>query len=259
MWEIAGSLIGQYMQQQNFDKIAQLRAEAMQRYGNTNLSTLEALAKEELGPSKLNGVSMNEKYKGAEDAALDKLRGVVDSNGLDAQSVNRLNQTKNAALGVARGMRGANEQDLAQRGLLGSGAQVQGSLNAQQAGIDREYNGSLQTASDANDRALKALMGYGDMARGLGQDDLGQKNMTANADDRIAQFNLGHKTSAEEAYINAQQKKAALMAGVGDQQAGDQEAQAARTGATARSIGAGLDTIQEDQQKTGQKKDGSWY
>ncbi len=242
MWEVAGSLVGEMMAQGKYDEVAKLRKDAMARFGNTNLSTLEALAKEQVGPSKLGGVSMDSKYKGAQDQALDKLMGISNAGGMDAQSVARMNAAKQEAAGVARGMQGAANQGLARRGMLGSGAQVQGALSAQQGGIDRAYQGDIKAASDASERALQALMAGGNMARGMGQTDLAQKNAAASADDRIAQFNLGHKTNAEQAVINAKMGIAGGMNGVGNQMAGDAMASAERTKGMARGVGKAAGT-----------------
>lgn len=235
--EVAGSIIGQMMAQGKQDEIALLRREAMARYGNTNLSTLEALAKEKLGPSKLGDVKMDEKYKGASDDALDRLMGISKAEGMDAQSLAKLNQAKNEAFGVERGMRGAAEQSLARRGMMNSGALVSSKFGAAQAGADRMYQGSINAAGDASQRALEALMAGGKMAQGMGQSDLQQKNLVANSDDRINEFNLSHQTNTEQALINAKLRIAAGMNGVGDQQADDLQHEADRIQQTGRGLG----------------------
>ncbi len=240
--EVGGSIVGQLMAQGNYDQIAKLREEAMQRFGKVDLATLEQLAKEQLGPSQLGGVAMDSNYKSTQDAALKKLMGIAESDGMDAQSQQRLHAARQEAFGVARGLTGAANQDLAQRGMLGSGAQVQGALTAQQGGINREYDGAIRASSDASQRALEALMAGGKMATGMGQNDLAQKNLAAGANDRIAQFNLGHKTDAEQALVDARLRIAGGQNVVGNQQAGDQAESAQRTKDMAQGTGRVLGT-----------------
>ncbi len=241
MWEVAGSVIGQMMAQGKYDEIAKIRAEAKARFGNTSLSSLESIAKEQLGPSKLGGVSMDGKYKAASDEALDRMMGIAKADGMDAQSISKLNQAKNAAYGVERGMRGAADATLARRGMFNSGAAVSSAHAASQAGTDRAYQGSIATAADASERALQALMNGGNMASRLGQADLDQKNRVAGADDRIAEFNLGHRAGSEKALIDAKLRIAGGMSGVAGQQAGDLNAAADRDVSIARGVGAGAD------------------
>ena len=221
MWQVAGSVIGQMMAQGKYDQIAKIRAEAMQRFGNTSISSLESIAKEQLGPSKTGGVQMEGKYKTAEDAALDKLMGIANADGLDPQSLAKLDQAKQAGVGVERGMRGAADQSLARRGMLNSGAAVSSANASAQAGVDRAYHGDIAAAGDASERALSALMAGGGMATRLGENDLAQKNRVAGADDRIAEFNLGHRAGGEKALLDAKLRIAGGMNGVGSQQAGD--------------------------------------
>lgn len=261
MWEVAGSVIGQMLAQGKHDEVRRIREEAMRRFGNTSLSSLESIAKEQLGPSKLGGVQMDAKYKSAQDAALEKLMGISNAEGMDAQSVAKLDAAKQAAFGVQRGMQGAAEQDLAQRGMLDSGALVTSKMGAAQAGADRAYHGGVAAAGDASQRALEALMAGGSMAGRMGEADLAQKNLVASADDRIAQFNLGHKGQAERDLVNAKLAIANGMNGVGNQQAGDAEDEAARIQNTARGLGKAAGTaynyVSSDEQidpLTGKKK-----
>lgn len=261
MWEVAGSIIGQMLAQGKHDEVARIRAEAMQRFGNTSLSSLEAIAKEQLGPSQLGGVQMDAKYKGAQDAALEKLMGISNAEGMDAQSRAKLDASRMSALGVQRGIEGAGETDLAQRGMLDSGAMVALKGRAAQAGVDQMNRGGVQAASDASERALQALMAGGSMAGRLGESDLAQKNLVAGANDRIAQFNLGHKGQAEQALVNAKLAIAGGMNGVGNQQAGDLEDEATRIQNTSRGLGKAAGTaynyVSSDEQidpLTGKKK-----
>lgn len=261
MWEVAGSVIGQMLAQGKHDEVRRIREEAMQRFGNTSLSSLEAVAKEQLGPSKLGGVQMDAKYKSAQDAALDKLMGISNAEGMDPQSRAKLDAARMEAMGVQRGMEGAGETDLAQRGMLDSGAMVALKGRSAQAGVDRMHHDSVAAAGDASQRALEALMAGGSMASRLGESDLAQKNLAAGADDRIAQFNLGHKGQAEQALVNAKLAIAGGMNGVGNQQAGDAEAEAARIQQTARGVGKAAGTaynyVSSDEQidpLTGKKK-----
>jgi len=225
-----GSLVGMMMAQGNYQEIAKLRQEAMKLYGDVSLPTLEKVAK-----SKVNGVSMDPRYKAASDAALEKLAGIVNAGGMDAQAQEKLNEAKMQAFDVSRGMAGAADASLARRGMMNSGAAVTSAQGAAQAGINRENTGAIHAASDASQRGLEALMGYGKMAEGLGQADLKQKDLAATQDDRINEFNSGLPAKQFQMGMD----KARAMVGINDVMAGDQAATAERTQKQATGIGQG--------------------
>lgn len=229
-----GSIVGMLAAQGNYDQIAKLREEAKKLYGDISLPTLEKVAQSQLG-----GVSMDPKYKSAQDTALERLMGIATHGGMDAQAQEQLNEAKMSAFDVERGMRGSADQSLARRGMLNSGAAVSSAQGAAQAGINRESSGALKTASDASQRGLEALMGAGKMATDLGQNDLRQKDAAATANDRINEFNSGLPAKQ----FGMAMDKAKALAGVGEQQAEDQYDTAGRTQNNAKGLGQGAGAI----------------
>lgn len=244
--ELIGGGIGMLLAQKNYDEIARLRKEALERYGKIDLPTLEKVYAEVQGPSKYNAVTADPRYKSAGDEALSRMLEISRAGGMDARAKARLADVKGKAMATQRGMEGAALTGLARRGALDSGAQVTAATTSAQRGVDRAYQGDLQTAADAEDRALQAISSAGGMARGMSAADLAQKNLAAGADDRIAQFNIGNKLGTakfnrgleNQRFTNAM-GKAGAMNQRSDVMADDQFYAADKTQRTARAAGKG--------------------
>ncbi len=251
-----GSIVGMMMAQGQYDKIAKLREQAMKLYGDISLPTLEKLAKSQLG-----GVTMDSKYKDASDAALEKLMGISEAGGMDAQAKERMMEAKLQALDTQRGMEGSALTGLARRGALNSGAQTSMAIAGAQKGADRAYQGDIHAASDASQRGLEALMAGGKMAVGMGQNDLEQKNRVAGANDRINEFNSG--LPAKQFGMEMEMAKA--KSGQYSDQIGDSESTAKRQQAQATGLGEGAGNIAGGvyDEYTGRKKksedDATWW
>lgn len=192
---LVGEGMGDLTSMQNNANIQELLDQWKNRY-NTLPATSD-VNPQAVGQSQLSGVSMDPRYKAAENLALSSLMNEATSGGMTAADKQKLNQAKLAGLGVARGVQGQNEQNLRARGLFGSGAELAGDLSAQQGGVDTAYQGDMATAGAASDRALAALEAAGGFASQLGSQDLTQQDTTAKANDAISQFNAGRQDKAD--------------------------------------------------------------
>jgi len=197
--EFAGGLIGEADAMHNDAMIQYLLDQMKQRYGN--MPATERVNPSAVGRSELSNVVENQKYKDAENRALDEMMNEALSHGMSDRDKAKLAEAKLSALDYDRGVRGRDEQSLRSRGLWGSGADIASSLSAQQGGIDRAYKGDVQTAADASDRALAALEAGGNYANALGSRDLAQKNLAASANDAINRFNAGRQDQSD--YFNS--------------------------------------------------------
>lgn len=205
--ELAGGLMGEVAAAQNDAQIQYLLKNWKQRYDE--MPATERVKFSAVPRSELSSVSEREKYRQAEDMALDEMMKSAMSGGMTDRDKAKLVEAKLSGLDYERGVRGANEQSLRRRGMAGSGADVASSIAAEQGGIDRAYRGDVQTASDASDRALASLAAAGSFANKLGSRDLEQKNLTGMANDRITQFNAG-RGDREDLY-NSQAGRADWM------------------------------------------------
>lgn len=193
---LIGSIIGTLMAQGEFEKIAALRKQAMDLYGRVDLPTLEKVAAQTMPPSELNKVKMDPRYKSAADDALQQL-SQESKTGMNATDRNNLEKAQLSAMSYDRGSRQASQDRMNASGHYDSGAQQLGEMTAQQNGANQAYMGSLQTSSDASNRALQALQAQGQFASQLGQNDLSQQNKTADAADAIHKFNIGNDFASQ--------------------------------------------------------------
>lgn len=191
--ELLGGIIGSIIAIGDWAEYDRLRKKAEAEYGSMDIPTMEKVAAAEQGQTELGGVRKNAKYGTAEDQALSQLMEEATSGKLNARDQQKLEAAKGQAANYERGTTGAMESRMRSRGSYDSGAQTAQALAAQQGGIDRAYQGGIDTAAASSDRALQALIAGGQYARGLTEDDLKRQSMQAMAQDRINTFNIGQR------------------------------------------------------------------
>lgn len=192
--ELLGEAIGDAIASGNYAKIQELLNELKQGYANLPGAT--PVGPVPVGRSQMDTVVEDPRYSQAENEALRSLMGIANAGGMSDADKAKLDRAKLAGLAVARGMKGGTEDSLRRRGLYSSGASIANDLASQQGGINTAYQGDVATAAAASDRALEALKAGGTMANQLGSRDLTQKDMAAQANDRIQQFNAARMDTA---------------------------------------------------------------
>jgi hypothetical protein len=91
----------------------------------------------------------------------------------------------------------------------GSGFELAAQLQAQQSGADRNARSSLSAAASAQDRALQAIMGAGNMATQYQNQDFNQQAQRASAADKINLFNTQNMQDVQQRNIGSQNSAAA--------------------------------------------------
>jgi hypothetical protein len=169
--------------------------------GNIPLPDLQKIAAETLGPSAMESVSTDPRLESAQYAALDKLQGISDAGGYTLTDEANLNRILGKTNRAANAQNAAVREDMAARGVGGSGAEVAMQLANNQAQAQRGADEGLDVAAQAQQRALDAIMARGEMGgkmRGQSFDEQAQK---AQAKDMIARYNATAKDRAN--YYNA--------------------------------------------------------
>lgn len=110
--------------------------------------------------------------------ALEQLFGVAEGGGYSAEERAKRLQSRQEAEGWLRGQREADLQNLAERGMSGSGAELTSLGMANQAAANRMALGDAEAAASGEKRALDAMMAAGDIGGSL-----------TTANDRISQLN----------------------------------------------------------------------
>ncbi len=140
-------------------------------------------------PSGLKQVTTSMAQKGAQNRALQELQQVGSEGGLRLQDKAALQDATLESNMKAKADRDAITADMARKGQGGSGFELAAQLGAQQGQADRDANSSLKVAAGAQERALQAIMGGGDMATKMRSQEFGEEAEKAKAQDAINRFN----------------------------------------------------------------------
>lgn len=192
--EFLGSLIGEAIAAGDMEQARHLAWTISRKYGDLPLPTILKMYPELQGDTALAGAAPDARYTGVEDQALDQMMKRA-SGGMGPEDEANLMRARVEAQGQATGAAGAIDRESRRRGMAGQG-QVAKQVAAQQS-ANRLYQGGVQAAGDASERALQALGMGSQYASSLAARDLGQKNLVGQQRDRITQFNLGRKDATQ--------------------------------------------------------------
>lgn len=185
---VGASLLGEWWAGADEKQKHALEEEAARLYGDISPPTLERVLAEKVGPSAMEGISVDPRLKAARNLALERIMEAGLSGGMDAQGQLALEEGRRAAALQEQQGRAAVRSEARRRGLGGAG-EVVGQLAAQQAGANRASLSGLQSGADARSRALQSLsLGMQGGAAASSQ-DFGEAAQVAQARDRIAAFN----------------------------------------------------------------------
>lgn len=172
------------------------------------------------GATEYGKITEDPRLRAAQMRALERLQGISEAGGQDAQYRAAQNQAMQEAGQYERGQRQALEGQARQRGTFGGGQQFAAQLMAQQAGAQNAANQGFNNAAQGQQRALQALQGYGSMSGAMRDQDYSQAARKAQAQDQINQFNTqGMNRNRWDTY-GAQAQKAQGIAGMQERQGG---------------------------------------
>jgi hypothetical protein len=151
---------------------------------------------EQLQETELRNILRNEQ---ARQAQLDVLGEYQDlsQTGLTAVDRAALTDIQNQIATQERGQREAILQNMAQRGLSGSGTELAANLLAGQSASQRASQMGMDQAAQAQQARLQALGNVARMGQGLEETDFQRASREAEASDVINQFNTRNKIVAE--------------------------------------------------------------
>ncbi len=157
-------------------------------------------------PSEFEQIVTNHEDQQAQRRALSEMEKLGYEGGLGLQDKADLQSALMEGTVKDRGNRLAIEQDQARRGLAGSGFDVASQLQAQQSGADRDSQTGLNIAAQAQERALQAIMGAGNLATQYRTQDFGEQSAKASAADRINLFNTQNLQDVQQRNISSQNR-----------------------------------------------------
>lgn len=155
-------------------------------------------------PSAFNKIVTDSTYKSAQNNALSQLEDIGNSGGMRLQDKADLQTALMQSQVQERAQRQGIEADMERRGMGASGFDVASQLQGQQTAANQLATNSLQTAANAQNRALQSIEDAGNMATQYQTNDFNQQAQKASAQDRINQFNTQNARDVNAANVGMQ-------------------------------------------------------
>jgi len=156
-----------------------------------------ALEAAQLDPSAMEGIEIDPRLKEAQMGALGQMQE-MGSGELTAEEKAQEMMITRGAGAQAQAQDKAILQDMAQRGMGGSGSELIQRLQASQSSADRASQQQAQLAGQTQSRALEAISQAGQLGGQMRGQEFGEQAQQASAADRIAEFNAANRAQAQQ-------------------------------------------------------------
>lgn len=186
---------------------------ALQRYVQQGELVPELQQAIQQQPSEFEKIMVDSGKRAAQSRALASLENIGLNGGLRLQDKAALQDVQIQNAMKDRGARAAIQDEMARKGQLGSGFALQAQLAGQQAAGDRAARAGLDIAASAQDRALRALEGAGELATKYRSQDFEEQAARARAQDAINEFNARNLQSVSNANVAARNRAAEMNLG----------------------------------------------
>ena len=199
-----------WQQEQEMQNALKSFQDAISEYVNNPLPQYQDFGDvtfQELGPSAMQGISTDPRYKDAELAALRDLEQ-ISKDGMSLADQAELARLDSQVNRQNAGRMGAIRQNMAARGLGGSGMELVSSMQAAQDATERQALASLEKAAMAQTGRRDATSRMGSLASQLQGRDFEQEAARAQATDRIAQFNAAGANNTAQYNMNNRMQQA---------------------------------------------------
>jgi hypothetical protein len=163
---------------------------------------------EQMGPSRMEGISSDPRLALAQFQALDRMQQLSGA-GLSPEEQAQLNAMRRESSQRGQAKQGQILQEMQARGVAGGGAELAARMAAAQEGAQSEAESGDRLAAMAHERALKALEGSASLAGQVRGQEFGEESQKASAADAIAQFNALQRAAVQQRNI-AEANQAAM-------------------------------------------------
>lgn len=202
----AAALISQFVSIGKEQEAQALREDILRQYGPEILPHLDKAVAEQTGNSTLSGMSEDDSLRRRQMDTLSELENVYRSGGMTSADQAAM-QLAGDTVAAQSGARAAEYGDaMRQRGLQNSGLAAALNVQGQQQATNALANMGRQNASDARNRALRALEAGAGLAGNIRGDDFRRSSAVAEAQDRINMFNAGQRTDANNYNLSLPQQ-----------------------------------------------------
>ncbi len=203
---VGGALIGSSQAERQQAQANAARQQALEQFQNINLPNIEQQQlnlqdyinagtmtpeMEQLigmGPTAMEGISLDPQARAMQLQALEQMSGLA-SGQVQPGDIAGFEMAKREAGAYDQAKQGQILQEMQQRGQGGSGAELLARLKSTQTSADRLQQAGLEQAKQMQAARIAALQNQSNMASSLRSQDYGQETDLARARDTIAQFN----------------------------------------------------------------------
>ena len=172
---------------------------------------------EQLGPSELQQVKANQAMASRQKQALEALAQRGEAGFTPEEKAQRNDMLRQVAA-QNQAQQSQILQNMAERGMGGSGNELVARLQASQAGANTANQQGENLAAQASQRALEAIGQSGNLAGQLRSQEFGEQSQAANAADAISKFNLQNRQNISQQNAALQQQQANTVAGTANTQ-----------------------------------------
>lgn len=155
--------------------------------------------------TEMGGVSTDPRLAQAQMQYLEAL-GQQGQTGLTATDRNAFDQLQRGVASQEQSRQNAILQNMAQRGVGGSGMELAARLQSSQSGADRAQQESMALAAQAQQRALEAQAAAGGLAGQMRTQEFGEKSDIARAKDIMGQFNQQNQLATRRGNVQEQRQ-----------------------------------------------------
>lgn len=199
---IIGDLIGRALASGDREKAQKYMDDALAQYGPEILKQ-PGLAEltPHLPPSQLATAQADPQAKAAQSQALTELQRLSRGDNIEFRGA--MNEAEQAANQQARAQQGAVQQQMAARGMSGSGVDYALRQQAGQDAANRAATHGFNAAAEGRRQALEALKGSGALASTIRGQSWGEQRDVASAADEINRLNeLGRAGAVQQGLDN---------------------------------------------------------
>lgn len=159
----------------------------------------------ELGPTAMEGIALDPELRSAQMEALQRLSEVGEA-GLTPGDVAAMRSLQRQVSGQEQARQEAILQEMARRGVAGSGQELAARLQSSQSAADRASEEANRMAQMAQARALEGITQAGSLGGRIRSQEFGEQADVASARDAISRFNAANQQSVRQRNVEAQRQ-----------------------------------------------------
>jgi len=161
---------------------------ALEKYSSVGQLNPEMQAVIDAEASRMEGIATDPRLKLAQMQSLEQLQK-IGVEGLRPEDKAALSRIQGDVAGSEQARQESILQNMQQRGVAGSGAELASRLSSSQDAANREMQGGMDIGAMASQRALQAIMNAGTLGGQIQSQDFNQQAQTASAQDVINRYN----------------------------------------------------------------------